>query len=673
MYIEEININKFRHLEDMHLGPFPKPPDQSELIVLAGPNGGGKSSILELLSYALSNSFGMSWQIYRSFPPNNSFEVEIAITPEELQLIYEYIGTSSGYAKDMLKYLEDNLAYYRSFNYLGGKYQEKSGFHNQIHDLVTNALRNHYNRSPGLFLRSDRYYPSGGFERGKLIQNDQSNLLNNKWNMAFNTSDVQYRDMFDFLVQQRYHYYHNLGAYYHRLETATSIGEERPLDPLKPYDDLLQKLFPDYSFTEKKEDIPSNLFIKLPSNDEIPFSDLSSGEKEIFFILSFFLRHDVANAIIVVDEPEMHLHPELARLLVRTMRRIKPGNQLWLATHNTEIIDEAGRDRVYYIARHPETMKSFLTLGTDEKREMRLLKDLFGYSGYIGIARSMVFLEGRDSSFDRKVFSSLFPKYESKLKFIPSNSSSNLPRINAAILSILESNIGWTEFYLIRDRDFLTEDFIKKYSEHSSGRIYVLKRHEIENYLLDDNIISKVQTEIFGKPISPEQVRDKLSLIARNISGEVFRDMLVYRMNLIYRLNEDFSLGKYMNGQALFGENGSLEMDKIEVLKKALDKKTREINLNLSKHTETDAINILVLKCQEELKQAVMDDRDGWRSLFPGKRLLETYSKMEGLGEHPVLQNTIIKELSMNEDRIPSELDKVMPTIAEGGRFSASI
>jgi len=48
----------------------------------------------------------------------------------------------------------------------------------------------------------------------------------------------------------------------------------------------------------------------------------------------------VSNAVIVIDEPELHLHPELARLLIRTMQSIKPGNQIWLATHNTEIIDE---------------------------------------------------------------------------------------------------------------------------------------------------------------------------------------------------------------------------------------------------------------------------------------------------------------------------------------------
>jgi len=55
MFIKEINIKNFRHLKDVRLGPFAQPPDQCDLVVLAGPNGGGKSSILELLGYGLSN------------------------------------------------------------------------------------------------------------------------------------------------------------------------------------------------------------------------------------------------------------------------------------------------------------------------------------------------------------------------------------------------------------------------------------------------------------------------------------------------------------------------------------------------------------------------------------------------------------------------------------------
>jgi hypothetical protein len=62
----------------------------------------------------------------------------------------------------------------------------------------------------------------------------------------------------------------------------------KPADPLVPYNDLLGQLFPGYSFVEATHDDLS-LKVQLPTGNVIPFQDLSSGEKEVFFILSFFI------------------------------------------------------------------------------------------------------------------------------------------------------------------------------------------------------------------------------------------------------------------------------------------------------------------------------------------------------------------------------------------------
>ena len=669
MYVREIHIKSFRHIEDVHFGTFGQPPKQSDLVVLAGPNAGGKSSVLELLGYALSSSWSLGWRLGRTFP-DNSFEVGISVTHDEFTLIHKYIDDSQAkYTNDVLDYLEKNLTYYRAFKFEEGEYQKNTTLHNQIHNLVTAALRNHYSRSLGFFLKSDRNYPSKKFEQRKLFEYDRIIKRDYIWSMAFNTSDIQYMDMFDFLVQQRYHYFHQLGAYHHRLGMGGSEIGNIPSDPLKPYGNLLQKLFPGYKFTDANEEVPTNLFVELPSGDMVPFSDLSSGEKEVFFILSFFLRHDVTNAVIVIDEPELHLHPEFARLLVRTMQAIRPGNQIWLATHNTEIIDEAGRDRVIYLTRDSQTYKSIVTLGTDESEGMRQLKNLFGYSGYIGIAKSRVFLEGIDSSSDRKMFSSLFPEYSSIIKFIPSQSSENLPRINTAILSIIEINLGWGQFYLLRDRDFLTQEVIKKYLDRFSDRMYVLSRYHIENYILDDEIIAKVQTDIFGKPTDAATVKEKLKTIARQILAEVLRDMVAFRLNLIYR-PQDFSLEDFMKGQLILNSAGEFISEKIEQLKRHFATKTDAISANLITKTKRKALDTLISQCQEELRQSIIGDDDGWRSLFPGRRLLEEYAKAEGLGKPPILQNCLIKELSATPDKVAPELRDVIQTIADGRTFT---
>lgn len=668
MYVREIHIKSFRHLEDVHLGPFNQPPDTSDLVVLAGPNGGGKSSILELLGFALSNSWSLSWVLRRSFP-SYSFEVALGLTPYERELVQRYLKSStSRYADDVLNFLDEGGVYFRSYNYTEGEYHKRPTLYNQIHSLVTDVLRNHYQRSLGFFLKSDRHYPVERFRRERIFEFDQMKQLQYIWNTAYNASDLQYKDMFEFLLQQRYHYFNQLGAHQHKVDKGEDAGD-RPADPLEPYDKLLHRLFPEYGFAESSEAVPTDLYVLLPTGDTVPFSDLSSGEKEVFFILSFFLRHDVSNSVIVVDEPELHLHPELARLLIRTMQSIRPGNQIWLATHNSEIIDEAGRDRVIYIARDRASQKATITLATDETESMRQLKDFFGYSGYIGIAKSIVFLEGTDASSDRKIFASLFPEYGSKLKFVPAKTVENLTKLNAAILSILESNVGWMQFYLIRDRDYLPQNVVDTYIRHHSGRMCVLQRYHIENYLLDEGLIAQVQSDIFGMNRNAIQVGAKLSTLAKRISGEVLRDMVAFRLNLLYR-PEDFSLGRYMQGQTIIDSNGQVKSDTLEQFGDYLKQQVTTINERLLERTKPDALDQLITECRQEVSHALNQNSDGWKILFPGRRLLEEYAKDEGLGKHPVLQNTLIKELGGVPERIPEELRNIISKIADGAKFS---
>ncbi len=198
MYINEIHIKSFRHIEDVHLGPFKQPSRHSDLIVLAGPNAGGKTSVLELLGYALSNTWSLSWALGRSFP-TNSFEVAIGITPDELELVRKYIESIGAKDQDeVIKHLENRGVYYRAYNFNEGKYQDNSTLYNSIHSLVTNALRNHYKRSLGFFLKSDRCYPTRNFNRNKLFDFPTMAKLDYVWGIAFNTSEAQYTDIYDF-------------------------------------------------------------------------------------------------------------------------------------------------------------------------------------------------------------------------------------------------------------------------------------------------------------------------------------------------------------------------------------------------------------------------------------------------------------------------------------------
>ena len=165
MYIKQIKIRKYRHIENLELGPFLTPSESSDLIVFAGPNGGGKSSILELISKALASSWSLTYQLNRS-APDSSFEVCIGLLSSEVDLIKSKSGADA-LDPELVAYLDTHKSYYRSFNYEGGEYDKNQTLQNKIHDCVIKSLKGDYFRPLGFHLGSERSFKKARFDYEK--------------------------------------------------------------------------------------------------------------------------------------------------------------------------------------------------------------------------------------------------------------------------------------------------------------------------------------------------------------------------------------------------------------------------------------------------------------------------------------------------------------------------
>jgi hypothetical protein len=659
MYIKQIEIGKYRHLENLKLGPFPKPSDASDLVVLAGPNGGGKSSVLELISLALSNMWSLTYSLNRT-QSKSSFEVTIGLLPTEIELIANDQNTAGrNRHPEAQAYLINNGCYCRTFNFPGGEYSKNPPLHNAMHEVVLAVLRKSFSRPLGFHLGADRTYEKRDFDRNLLFNYTAYARYEHAWQFAFNTTSAQYKDMFDYLVSWRFHFTRRLGSY-HVQKAAGTLEDPAQEAPKDDYGIILQKVFPGYQFIDKPEDAPTDLFVRIPTGDVVAFSDLSSGEKEVFFTLCFFQRHEVQEATIIVDEPELHLHPSLARLLIRTMSELKPRNQIWLATQSAEVIEEAGRDRVLFIRKNEQTKKAELVLATDEHETLLCLRDLFGQSGYIGLAKAMVFTEGRNASTDRKMLCKLFPHSTRDIKIIPANGCGEIERINRAVLAILQSNLGWCRFYLMRDRDYMTQQTVDAMKQRAGANLFVLERHEVENYLIHFEIMAKVLEEIFDVRLTAADVEARMLECARNAAGNVLRDMVAFRLNHAFR-SEDFSIPKLRDGELQFSSGQGWPEAALGNLRTDLNGRTATVVSELQQKVNGHQFDTLFEACKVEIEQAL--NSNGWQVLFPGKELLEAFCRRSGIGKAPAFQNSIIKEMSAHRDQIPAELLRIMSEI----------
>ena len=65
-------------------------------------------------------------------------------------------------------------------------------------------------------------------------------------------------------------------------------------------------------------------------------SAASSGERELMTYLFAIYALNVKDALIVIDEPELHLHPRWQKILLELFERLAKdtGNQFLMATHS---------------------------------------------------------------------------------------------------------------------------------------------------------------------------------------------------------------------------------------------------------------------------------------------------------------------------------------------------
>lgn len=85
---------------------------------------------------------------------------------------------------------------------------------------------------------------------------------------------------------------------------------------------------------------PDKLRIKTPGDDVHAVSDLSSGERQALIIMSRILRAGARAPIVMIDEPDAYLHPNLSKRLILALEEgVGDAGQLIVATHSPSILD----------------------------------------------------------------------------------------------------------------------------------------------------------------------------------------------------------------------------------------------------------------------------------------------------------------------------------------------
>jgi len=78
---------------------------------------------------------------------------------------------------------------------------------------------------------------------------------------------------------------------------------------------------------------------------QIPLAGLSSGEKQLVRILIEVIMID--ESVIIIDEPELSMHIDWQRELVKAMQTVNPAAQIVMATHSPEIMENVPDECIF--------------------------------------------------------------------------------------------------------------------------------------------------------------------------------------------------------------------------------------------------------------------------------------------------------------------------------------
>ena len=121
--------------------------------------------------------------------------------------------------------------------------------------------------------------------------------------------------------------------------------------------------------------------------DRFSITDRSQGAQQFLsLILSLSLEtinHERRNELILIDEPEVHLHPSGIRDLAQELYKIGEENYVFLATHSPFMIDKKHKERHFIVKKDKRAITELIRIKeSDNLIDDEVLRDAFGIDVY---------------------------------------------------------------------------------------------------------------------------------------------------------------------------------------------------------------------------------------------------------------------------------------------------
>lgn len=342
MKIEKVHIKNVKGIKDLELS-FKKDDKILDLIVLAGVNGSGKTTILE----AIKDFFDNRNIDFNDIEKSNIY-LEIFFEDFEREKIIPFINIDS----------QNNI--YQVFHMLGSYnsyIKENKGLYHQL-------AKNFDNPPKIIYLPANNSFEEVKTESTTLLKDYQFiNIVN---------STVM-NDIPSYIATRR--------NYLATIEEDLTMKEvtNKVVNEINGIFDILEIDVRLKGFSKDEKTLP---IFENSAGEEFDINDLSSGEKQLFLRTLSIKMLEPNNSIILIDEPELSFYPKWQQRIIEVYKKIGKNNQIIVATHSPHILGSISNENIFILYRNENgkiEAKTGAELDSSYGQPVeRVLKDIMG-------------------------------------------------------------------------------------------------------------------------------------------------------------------------------------------------------------------------------------------------------------------------------------------------------
>ena len=623
MRINKLTIKNFKSLIDVHMSNIP------DVLVIAGPQGSGKSSVLEAIAYfkeKLGPYYG--WNV----PGIVNTKAQFA----EIEIKFRVFQEEKDYLKAVhnIDFVGDELSGYIKIGKDGNPIPPLKSPRELSTLLSLYDRQNH--PQVGIFeylnpYRVLRRKNLTTLQLGRFTDAEEKRKRIGLQEQKFDLTK-------DYLAQLAMRDIQRIQELLLTGKESVRIGDVG--DSLQAIKKIFNGLLAKKKFCQIDLSASPVRFIVETPQGEVDIDDLSSGEKEILSVFTDLLKLRLKNSIILFDEPDLHLNQEIERKIVEKLRSLGENNQFWIATHSFGIMGSVDFSQLYRLDHYSGSNQ--ITRVFDDEEKYKTFKSVAGDVGIVTLGEKIAFLEGVEKT-DKFILDTWFDEYKGKITFVSSGPVSNVMGISERILDLLQTSARFNFFFAIRDRDFLTDEERKELIAAGNNRLFVWSKYHIENYLLDFDVIHTV----LGKNFTPNPCSDP---------KDVFQ-----KMREVVIENKELFISKMVN-YALNAKTGDIyfKIGFPDVESQAIDK-AEKIKLKTIDVLDEKKVREIVRGKEIEFDKAIASGK--WVDILPGRSLLGLILNKYTHGlAYEQFRNQIVNEIA-NQKKIPKEVDATISQI----------